>query len=584
MSLGFALDVTMRGLLNTTGRIQLVSQNITNADKPGYTRKEGTSTFVTTNGGSVPVRLNVSGSGDRFLAKSMIDDISAVGRNKIISDFMDLYAKKLGTTDGSTTMSGYLNDMYGALQQLATTPETMANKTEVMQIAANLADSMRNISADIQTQRLEAEKRIAETVNNINESVTRIDMLNKQISYAQGNDAQVAELDDERNYELQKLSEDIGIQFFYNSQNQVQIYTDGGQALLLSSPQALSYTQTTVVNGSTVYPAGFSPILLNGVDQTTTLQTGQLSGLIHLRDTALVNEQEKLDEFANTMAREINRIMNRGASLPPPPTLTGSEIGFTAATAFSATGTFRVAVTNSQGIVQSAATINLVGMTTVNDVLTALNAVPNINASLNASGELVIASTLAGTGVSLNEMNSSVAPNSYGISHFFGMNNLFDNAGAVTGISNGAETIQVKDFYRTNPDYIPVGALDVTAGVGGYGITRGDGTISMAMSQILKTNVSFGAAGNFGAQSNTMLNYVQAIMADGANQARLAQGEAETSSLTFQQTKDVFDGKAGVNIDEETTKLIALENNYQANAQMISTIRDMFRELIDAVR
>lgn len=584
MSLGFALDVTMRGLLNTSSRVQLVSQNITNADKPGYTRKEGTSTFVTTNGGSVPVRLNVSGTGDRFLTQSMVTDVSSVGRNRTINEFLDLYAKKLGTTDGSTTMSGYLNDMYGALQQLSTTPETMANKTEVMQIASNLSDSMRNLSLNIQTQRLEAEKKIGETVNNINNIVTQIDELNKQIASAQGNDAQVAELEDERNYQIQKLSEDIGIQYYYNSQNQVQIYTDGGQALLISSPRPISYTQTSVVNGATTYPTGFNPILLDGVDQTTLLQTGKLSGLIHIRDTALVNEQEKLDQFANVMSFEMNRAMNRGSSLPPPPTLTGSEVGFAGATAFSGTGTFRVAVINPQGIVQSAATINLVGMTTVNDLVTALNGVANIAASLNSSGQLVISSTLANTGVSLNEMNSNIGALNQGVSHFFGMNNLFEGAGASTGTSNGAETVTVKDFYRNNPDYIPVGALDVTAGVGGYGVTRGDGTISMAMSQIIKTNVSFNAAGNFGAQSNTMHNYIQAIMADGSNQARLAEQEADTSQLTFEQTKAVFDGKAGVNIDEETTKLIALENNYQANARMIATIRDMFRELLDAIR
>jgi flagellar hook-associated protein 1 FlgK len=338
------------------------------------------------------------------------------------------------------------------------------------------------------------------------------------------------------------------------------------------------------VNGATTYPTGFNPILLDGVDQTTLLQTGKLSGLIHIRDTALVNEQEKLDQFANVMSFEMNRAMNRGSSLPPPPTLTGSEVGFAGATAFSGTGTFRVAVINPQGIVQSAATINLVGMTTVNDLVTALNGVANIATSLNSSGQLVISSTLANTGVSLNEMNSNIGALNQGVSHFFGMNNLFEGAGASTGTSNGAETITVKDFYRNNPDYIPVGALDVTAGVGGYGVTRGDGTISMAMSQIIKTNVSFNAAGNFGAQSNTMHNYIQAIMADGSNQARLAEQEADTSQLTFEQTKAVFDGKAGVNIDEETTKLIALENNYQANARMIATIRDMFRELLDAIR
>ncbi len=576
MSLGFALDVTMRGLLNTTSRIQLVSQNITNADKAGYTRKEGTSSYVTTNGGSVPVRLNVNGTGDRFLSQTLIGDVSDVGRNKVISDFLDLYAKKLGTTDGSTTMSGYLNDMYGALQQLSTTPETMANKTEVMQIATNLANSLRNISNDVQAQRLEAEKRINETITNVNEAVERIYRLNQQISSAQTDDAQIAELEDQRTYELQKLSEDIGIQFFYNSSNQVQVYTDGGQPLLLNTPRAMSYTTTSVINGSTTYPLGLNPILLDGVDQTTLLQTGKLAGLIHIRDTALVNEQEKLDELANTLSREMNAVMNRGASLPPPPTMTGAELGFTGATAFSGTGTFRVAVTNSSGIVQSAATINLVGMTTVNDLVTALNGVPNITASLNASGQLVVSSTLPNTGVSLNEMNSSVAPASRGVSHFFGLNNLFENT--------GAEYIDVRTIFKTNPDYIPVGALDATATVGGYGVTRGDGTISLAMSQILKTNVSFGAAGNFGAQSNTLQSYAQAIMADGSNQARLAEDLAQTSALTFEQTKEVIDGISGVNIDEETTKLISLENIYQANARMMATIRDMFRELIDAVR
>ena len=576
MSLGFALDVTMRGLLNTTSRIQLVSQNITNADKAGYTRKEGASSYVTTNGGSVPVRLNVSGTGDRFLSQTLIGDVSDVGYNKVIADFLDLYAKKLGTTDGSTTMSGYLNDMYGALQQLSTTPETMANKTEVMQIATNLADSLRNISHDVQAQRLEAEKRINVTITNINEAVDRIYALNQQISSAQGQDAQIAELDDQRTYELQKLSEDIGIQFFFNSSNQVQIYTEGGQPLLLNTPRAISYTTTSVINGATTYPTGLNPMLLDGIDQTTLLQTGKLAGLIHVRDTALVNEQAKLDELANVLSSQMNAVMNRGASLPPPPTMTGAEMGFTGATAFSGTGTFRVAVTNASGIVQSAATINLVGMTTVNDVITALNAVPNITASLNASGQLVVSSTLPNTGVSLNEMTSSVAPTSRGLSHFFGLNNLFENT--------GAEYIDVRTIYKTNPDYIPVGALDATAGVGGYGITRGDGTISLAMSQILKTNVAFGAAGNFGAQNNTLQSYAQAIMADGANQARLAEDLSQTSVLTFEQTREIIDGIAGVNIDEETTKLISLENIYQANARMMATIRDMFRELIDAVR
>ncbi len=578
MSLGFALDVTTRGLLSTANRIQVTSGNITNADKPGYTRKEARDTFTTTNGGSIPVRATIVGAADRFISKTVINDQNLMGMRDVISQYLDLYAKQLGNTGGSQTMPGYLNDMFGALQQLATSPETLANKTEFVSLASNLSASLRALSIDIQSQRTEVDKRIGESVTQINDSLRTLEELNRKIQNGQINSSALAEYEDQRLFELQKLSKEMDIQYFFAADNTVQVFTGGGQPLLLSSARTLSYNVTTLVNGSVQYPLGFSPITLNGIDITTQLQGGALAGLVDLRDNVFVSEQAKLDEFAVTLQRETNLVLNNGASRPPRPTLTGSLDGLTAGTAFSGTGIVRVAITDNNGVVNNFQDVNIGALGTVGDVITALNGIPNINASLNGNGELVIASTLANTGVSINNMTSNVTPGNVGFQSYFGLNDLF--------IGTSAEDINIAQYLQQSSTYLAVGSLSnsATLAAGDSAVALGDGSVALALANRLDASVSFAAAGNFSAQSNSLKSYIEAFVADAANTARIAENEANTAELTFRETSDLLQNKTGVNIDEETARLLELQNKYQASARLIQTIRELFQTLIDAVR
>ncbi|WP_096704955.1 flagellar basal body rod C-terminal domain-containing protein [Magnetospirillum sp. 15-1] len=47
---------------------------------------------------------------------------------------------------------------------------------------------------------------------------------------------------------------------------------------------------------------------------------------------------------------------------------------------------------------------------------------------------------------------------------------------------------------------------------------------------------------------------------------------------------DSFSSQYGVNIDEETARISELENAYAASAQVLSTVKDMFDSLLEAVR
>lgn len=579
MALTSALNMALRGMMSTELKTNLSSQNITNADKAGYSRKSLDVQYITTSAGSTPVSGIVVGSNNKFYVSALIDDISAYSTRNVISSSLDFYTTQLGNTDGSNTLSSYLDDLYATMQYLATNPETAANKSEVIQTASNLANTMRDMSNSIQELRLQNEQMIANSVDSINAILDRIDVLNEKVTSGANNDASLAEYEDQRAIELQNLAAELDIQYFYTSDNRVQIYTGGGAALLLTDPHHLSYTVTNVVTGSTSYPADFSPIDLDGVDITTSISGGNLAGFIELRDSIYVDEQEKLDELANVLKTEVNTLLNTGASVPPRSLMEGSLQGLTGPTGFSATGSIRVAITDSEGIVQDYADISLVGMTDINDVLTAINGIAGLTASLNADGELSISVTPSTNGVVINPLDSAVTSSTgESFSQYFGLNDLF------TGTT--AENISVSDDLLLNPEYLSISVLSssATLAIGDRGVARGDGSVADQISNMLNSNVSFNAAGDFTAQSNTLLRYAQAFMSSAANQADLAQKEADTTYLTFKASSDLMSSTSGVNIDEETAKLLIYQNQYQAGAQVVSTIQEMLQTLIDAIR
>lgn len=579
MALTSALNMALLGMMNTEVKTNLSSQNITNADKEGYTRKSLNTTYLTTNVGSAPVAGVVVGASDPFLIKAAIGDISTYSYNSTISNSLSYYTTQLGSTDGSNTLSSYLDQMYANLKYLATSPEIAANKAEVVSTASNLANSIRNLSGDIQSLRLTAEQQIAGTIDDINAALDRIDILNDKIAQNPQNDASLAEYEDERNLELQKLAANMDIQYFYTSNNVLQIYTASGQSLLLSDPHHINYTITNTVDSTTLYPAGFSPITLDGTDITTSVTGGKLAGLIELRDTTYVSEQAKLDELANVMKTQINTILNTGASVPPRSTITGSLSGLTAGTGFSATGSIRVAVTDQSGTIVNYSDINLAAMATVNDVMTALNGVAGLTASLNANGELSVTVSPTTNGIAINPLNSAVTSSTgESFSQYFGLNDLFTGA--------NAQNLRVSSILETNPEYLSISSLSssATLAAGDRGVARGDGSVADLVADALVGTQSFSAAGNFAAQSNTLQRYAQAYMSNAATQASISQSETDTSYQTYKASSDLVTSTSGVNIDEETAKMLILQNQYKAAAQVVSTIQDMLDALINAVR
>jgi flagellar hook-associated protein 1 FlgK len=574
-----ALYSSFAGIRNTESKISVTADNVANADKPGYTRKEYETSYAATVGRTLPSSGTIATVDyNPFLLEAMIEDISIASKNSLLSDYRTAYANELGFTDGDNSASAYLNDIITGLDRLALTPEDDSLKSQVVFASQRLANELNRISVSIQDSRLQADEEIEALVVEINNRLERIDDLNQNITFARTTGVTTANLEDDRRVELEALSELIDINYFTNQDGEIKIDTQG-RPLLDSRAHTITYTANTALDKNTLYPAGFNAIDLDGFDLTPVVSSGKLGALIEVRDDFMVEEQAKLDEFANVLIREMNEVLNEGASIPPRQTMIGSLNGLNVGTPLGATGSVRIATVDANGIVQNFTDINLAPLLDVGDLIAAINGAlgPDVTAGISPDNEFQIVANNAGEGLAINELTSSLLPDGENFSDYFGLNNLFDG--------DGADNITVSEYLTSDTAALATSRL--TGGVlaiGDTGLFVGDSSLTQDMNNAFGSTYSFNAAGNFAGQTELIDNYIDKIIADAAFRANDAATDAEIGQALVNQTRTTLTNLSGVNIDEEMTTLIDLEARYEASATLLATIQDMFDTLISAVR
>lgn len=564
------------GLRNTEAQISVTSSNITNADKTGYTKKVYESDYTTTSTGTAPAGgIVVTANYDTYLYETMVEDVSDSSYYDVLSSYLTNYADRLGDTDSDSTLNSALDDLMSSLSSLSQTPEDSSIKATVISNAELLTSEIRSLSTTVQNLRQQADTQIETAVDSINESLTTLEELNNRIARAEALGESTADLEDERRVELENIASYINIDYSISSDNQLKIYT-GGRPLLDSTAHELSYTATNNINSAVSYPAEISGIYLNGADITESISGGELGALIDLRDDTLVAEQEKLDELSTNLMNELNSLQNDGASLPARSEITGEVEGFAGTDTFTATGSLQIATVNDAGEIQNTATIDLTTVTTIDDMIAAINTAMggDVTASLNANGELEFVANNTGEGIAFNQLDSDISGDSFGSS--FGLNNFFSGT--------GAENIYVSDYLLDSSEYLATSELSTSAIAGETGIFAGDGDLSAAMAEIFTENISFSAAGGFSSGSYSLSTYADKIMSSIATQASNAESQYDAANSLYLQSQTSLANLSGVNIDEEMTALVELESQYEAAAMVVSTIQDLFDQLIDAVR
>jgi flagellar hook-associated protein 1 FlgK len=574
MSLSSALALAASSLTNTQYQIATASTNIANASTPGATQE----TYTPTTEDGVGAALS-SGTVTRltnsYLSSTVNQSAGANGAASVISSYLTAYDDALGSTSDEDDISNLLSSLQSALTTLQSSPSIASDQAAVVSAASTVATSMTSLSSSIQSLRTQASEDIGTTITSVNTDLQSLQTLNSQIVQGTATGANVVSLEDQRDQTLTDLSSLIGVQYYTTSDNQLMVYDDGGDQLLGTTAATLTYSTTGTLGSLLSYPDGISGIMLNGTDITNNISGGALGGLIQLRDTTLPEQQDQLDQLASSLITTANAASNAGSAYPPPNSLTSSTT-VSGSDGFSGTGSITVSVTNSSGSVVSTSALDLSAYSTVSALVTGLNGISGVTASISSTGQLVIAASSSSNGVAINESGSSVGAASEGFSDYFGFNDIF------TGTDS--TNIAISSTLAANPATLPTGTLDASAAVGSAGVTPGDSSTITSLVSALSATQTLTATGTASSSTTSLLGAASNFVANAASVISNASTTAETQSTTFTAAQTALSNATGVDTDQQTALLTQYQDQYEAAAQLMSAVQSMFSSLISMMQ
>ncbi|MDH3474923.1 MAG: flagellar hook-associated protein FlgK [Rhodospirillales bacterium] len=432
MSLVNSLNSAVSSLQAAQAQLQVTSSNIANVNTEGYSRKTVSATSVVLDGQGAGVSLSdIKRTVDENLLRQIREHIATLAGKQIQNDYLTRTQNLFGTLADNSSLSHGITDLGSALEALATSPESAVARSDVVDTAWRLAEQLNRTTDQLQQMRAEVDREIGRVVGEITSLLSDIDAFNTQIVDAVAIGRSAAELQDQRDGLINDLAELIDIQYFERPSGEIVIATTSGRTLLDSVAVTLSHTPAAQLAASATYQNGISGIGYGAAatDITTEIRDGRLAGLIALRDETLVDLQAEIDRLAETLRDQLNALHNDGTAFPPPTSLTGTR-GLAATDAPAMTGTFRVTVVDSDGVVVETQDIDLTALAPPNigQLVAQINGMANATASINASGQVVIGAT-GGNSIAVNELDSQVTSGtaSYGMAQFLGLNDFLDS-------------------------------------------------------------------------------------------------------------------------------------------------------------
>jgi flagellar hook-associated protein 1 FlgK len=613
-----ALRTAGSGLSTNQQALSVVAQNIANVNTPGYSRKEVSLQPQVVDGAVGGVEMAAVGrTVDENLLRSLRHETSALAALKVEDAALGRLQTLFGSPGDDASLSHAVARFQAAAESLAVSPDSALAQSAVVRRGEDLAFGLRELSAGVQTLRQEADRRIADAVEEINGLLGQIADLNSRIQrdgYA-GRDTTTHE--DQRDQALDALAKLIDIRVYRRGDGEAVVFTESGRTLVDGGAVALGHTAAAQMSAGTTYPGGgIDGISIGapppGTDITGEIRSGELAGLIRLRDATLPDVQSGLDELAATLRDSVNEVHNRGTAFPGAQTLTGTRTFADPATETITLGggqDVAIALFDRNGVAAASTTLQSVmagygsADWPIDEIAGRLqnwlqaNGAAGASVSTAAGGGLGI--DLGGSAFSLglrDQVDSDPALGfadvdiAYsgepatafrGFAHFFGLNDFFVDTAAAGDVGVSA-SINVRADIRRSPAKLAGAAVqwDPSAGPGGaYGLSPGDDGAAQALAATLAAGTGFDAAGGLPAQTTGLADYAAQIVGRAAADKQSLGARATDQQALVETLDHQARSFSGVNLDQELADLMLYEQAYSAAARVISVVQSMFDAL-----
>jgi flagellar hook-associated protein 1 FlgK len=623
------LSIGSSALLAYRTALDVVSQNIANANTAGYSRQRADLTNVAgpnlpnlVVGDGVQVQT-VQRLNDGFVQQQLVQDDSSYSR---INTFQTYAAQADSLLSGSSSgLAQPLQGFFSALGGLSANAGSSASRQALLAGAQSLATSFNTLQQQLQGLNDQVSGSLGATVTGINAAAAQLAQLNQRISQAtaQSNGQPPNDLLDQRDQLLRTLGGAVGISSTINADGSANVFVGNGQALVLGnsanrlSVQADAYGQSQDI----VLNTGSTKSVLTG-----QISGGTLGGLLDTQRELLGPAMNQLGQLAVSLASAVNAQHQQGMD----------QYGQMGGALFNIAPPLVSAASGNSGSAAVAATVTDASQLGSSDYVLKYDGSSwsltdrGSGASIALSGNGTAASPLTGAGLSLVVSGTPAAGDQYLVQPTrFAAGSLsvaITDPGrvavaapvqAVAGSGNtGSASIatpQVLD--ASNPALLSTAVIQFTSastysinGSGSYTYTSGgnidvDG-LRLRISGTPAAGDSFTVRANSGSSTDTsnaaalagisslkLLNQGSdtlgsanaALVSRTGATAQQAQAQLSAQTAIRNQAQTTRDSVSGVNLDEEASDMMRFQQAYQAAAQVISTSNSLFQSLMTAL-
>ncbi len=512
MSLTIALKTAASGLMAAQAGLRTVSDNIANVNTPGYVRKTVNQQQLVVGGQGMGVEVTgVQRVTDQYLQTASITASSDSSRWDTVSQYLDNAQSQFGDPSSKNFYFSRLDTIWTSFSAAANDPSSSLQRGQAISSIQDFLSETTRINGQINQLGSTVDAQANSDVSQINDLLSQINKLNTDISRAKVSNADASGSENIQSGLIDQLAKLMNIQVNSRGNGGVVIRSAEGYQLAGDEAATLSYNRTDATKGYiAIEPTGGI-----GQQQPITITSGDLRGLMDLRDTALPAISNQIGEFATRVAQNINAAANASTAAPPPATLTGRNTGLDLPTALNNfTGTSTVAIVDSAGVVQKNVAIDFTAGTMSTDggpatAFTAGTFLSDLNNALQGAGTAsfsngALSISAATGGVAMDEGTSNKAGR--GFSAFFGLNDIVRSAGFSnyqTGLSpsdpNGFTPGDALSFRIAQGDGKPIRDLTISI--------PGGGTMQDMLDALNNNTTGVGLYGSFGLDANGTLAF-----------------------------------------------------------------------------
>jgi flagellar hook-associated protein 1 FlgK len=307
------LEIARRALLAQQAALNVTGNNLANMATPGYTRQSAI--LVATPSERTPEGIlgtGVSMDGiqrarDVFIDRQIRSELGLAGRWQSRSDLLSRVEDVI-QEPSDVGLASLLDEFWNSWLDLSNQPEDAAARAVVVQRGQSLAEGFRQEDSRLEGLMESADADLDQRISHLNTLLSEVASLNSQIADAEVGGGIEANLRDSRDQILDELARAAGAT---SSQR-----ADGTAVVRMAG--------RTVVDGETATPLAIQRVndggqllvnVLFGSDKTPPAYlSGELAGVLEVRNTILPEFCARLDTLAQALADSVNRLHEAGPS------------------------------------------------------------------------------------------------------------------------------------------------------------------------------------------------------------------------------------------------------------------------------